>query len=60
MKRLPADTSAADLRLAAHLVAQVAETLPKQKATARALLDRAAKISPETDETKQLRVRLAE
>ena len=55
MKRLPADTSAADLRLAARCVAKVAESLPAQKPAALALLDRAAKLAPEDDETRKLR-----
>lgn len=55
MKRLPADTTAPDLRLAAQLIAAVAKTLPEQKPTALTLLERAAKLAPEDDETKALR-----
>jgi WD40 repeat protein len=58
MKHFPADTSAADLRLATRLVAEVAKTIPEQKATALLLLDRAAKLAPEDEDTKALRERL--
>ena len=60
MKRLPADLTAAELRIAARLIAKVTETLPEQKPTALTLLDRAAKLSPEDDETKALRESLKE
>ena len=56
MKRLPADTSAAALRLAARFVAKVAESLPEQKPVALSLLDRAAKLGSEDEETKALEV----
>ncbi len=58
MKHLPADTNAADLTLAAKLVAKVAESIPEQRATALLLLDRARDKEPETDETKALREKL--
>ena len=57
-KRLPDDTSADDLRLAARYVAFVARTIPETKAIALALLDRAAKLTSENDETKALRAEL--
>jgi hypothetical protein len=55
VNRLPADLTAADLRHAAALVGTVAESLPDQKKTGRTLLDRAAKLEPEDEETKKLR-----
>jgi hypothetical protein len=55
MKRLPADLTAEELRIAARLIAKVAKTLPEQKQHAIALLDRALSLAPEDDETKQLR-----
>ena len=58
LKHVPADTNAADLRLAARFVSIVAATVPEQKANALLLLDRAAKLAPEDDETKALRERL--
>jgi hypothetical protein len=58
MKRLPADMNAADLRLAARLVAFAAKLMPGKKATALSLLDRAAKFAPEDEDTKALRAEL--
>ena len=55
MKRLPADLTAAELRIAARLIAKVGETLPEQKKHAITLLDRALSLAPEDDETKKLR-----
>jgi hypothetical protein len=55
MKRLPADLTADELRIAARLIAKVAETLPEQKKHAITLLDRALSLAPEDDETRQLR-----
>ena len=54
-KRLPADLTAAELRVAARLIAKVAETLPEQKKHAITLLDRALSTEPEDDDTKKLR-----
>ncbi len=58
MKSLPADTTPADLRLAAKLVAKVAESLPEHAKTALALLDRAKATEPEDEETQELRKEL--
>ncbi|HWB03898.1 MAG TPA: protein kinase [Verrucomicrobiales bacterium] len=55
MKRLPTETSAADLRLAARMVGRVAKTLPDQKTVAVALLDRAEKLEPGDTATQALR-----
>ena len=41
--------------LAASFVAEVAKTVASQKAAARALLDRAAKLEPEDADTQALR-----
>ncbi len=58
MKRLPADASAADLRVAAYHVAIVARSIREAQASALALLDRAAKLAPEDDKSKALRAEL--
>ncbi len=50
LKRLPANTAALDLRIAAHLIAKVAEILPEQKPKALDLLNRALKLDPNEDE----------
>ena len=55
MKHLPTDASAADLRLAARYVALMVRILPAQKGNALELLDRAAKLAREDNETKKLR-----
>jgi hypothetical protein len=58
LKRLPADTNAADRRLAARFVTKVAESLTKQKPVAISLLDRTAQLTPEDEKAKALRAKL--
>ncbi|MBP7948198.1 MAG: hypothetical protein KA004_00990 [Verrucomicrobiales bacterium] len=58
-QQLPPAVSAPDLRLAAQLVAEVAKTVPEQKAAALDLLDRAAALSAEDESSAKLRVQLA-
>lgn len=55
IEHLPRSISADDLRLAARLVAKVVNELPEHKAVARSLLDRAAILSSEDEETQMLR-----
>ena len=47
MKRLPANTSAADLRIIAHYLEEVAGTRPEELPSPFDLADRIAKSSPE-------------
>ena len=60
LQHLPADTSAREFRLAAQLVAKAAVNFPMaeqptHRKTARELLDRAAQLTPEDDQSKDLR-----
>jgi hypothetical protein len=58
MKHLPANTPPEELRLSARYLAKVSAVLFSQKGNAITLLDRAAKLSPEDDESRQLREKL--
>ena len=60
MKRLPAESSAADLRLAAKLIATTLKKLPGQKQTAISLLNRARDKEPEDDASMKLRMKFSE